>query len=289
MMNSMPKFIIVTGLSGAGKSQVADSFEDLNFFCVDNLPLELIPKFAELCIASDGAISRAAIVLDVRGRFQFERLFQLLTELKQQSVDFEILFLDANDTVLLKRFQETRRRHPLGNDYVLIDAIREERRQLLVVREKSNIVIDTSSYSPWQLKEKIASIYNTGSNRRHMVINLTSFGYKYGVPVDADLVFDLRFLPNPHYVDELRPLTGKDRRIVDYVMDSKTSKAFKRRLFGFINFLVPEYITEGKSHLKIAIGCTGGKHRSVAFTEMLFKDLKKKDYKIIVKHRDMPT
>lgn len=283
----IPKFVIVTGLSGAGKTQVIHCFEDLNYFCVDNLPLELLSKFAELSLASEGNIRNLAIVLDVRGGFSFDRLFEILTDLKHQAVDFEILFLDAEIDVLIKRFQETRRRHPLGEDFVLSDAIEEERRRLLQVREKANVVIDTTRLNPWQLKEKISSLYQARSWQRQMVINVTSFGFKNGVPLDADLVFDLRFLPNPHYVDNLRPLTGKDKEVVEYVMSKPVSQRMKRRLLSFIRFLVPEYVNEGKSHLKIAIGCTGGRHRSVAFAGMVHADLEKQGYKVLLKHRDI--
>ncbi len=287
-MATMSKFIIVTGLSGAGKSQVAHSFEDLDYFCVDNIPLDLIPKFAELCVVSETPMKDVVMVLDIRGGFDFQKLIGILGELKSQSINFEILFLDANNDVLVKRFSETRRRHPLGEKLTLMDAIKEERLRLLSIREKSNIVINTSNLSPWQLKEKITNLYSHEPTKNRMIINVISFGFKHGIPLDSDLVFDVRFLPNPHYEDHLRPMTGLDKKIVDYVMASDSSKKFKKKLLNFVNYLVPEYIREGKSHLKIAIGCTGGKHRSVAISEMLYKDLKKKNYKILIKHRDKP-
>ena len=286
-MNTMGKFVILTGLSGAGKSQAAHCFEDLDYFCVDNIPLELIPKFGELCVATDAQIKNVAMVLDTRGGFSFPRLFEILNELKTLSINYEILFLEAKNEVIIKRFSETRRKHPLSGEISLLDSIKEERKILMEIKSRSNLVINTSNLSPWQLKEKIMDLYSKEASKKRMLINVTSFGFKYGMPMDADLVFDVRFMPNPHYVDELRPFTGLDKKIVNYVMEADSSKNFKRRLLSFINFLIPEYVREGKAHLKIAIGCTGGKHRSVAMSEMIYKNIKKKNYKVLIKHKDI--
>lgn len=286
-MADAPKFVIVTGLSGAGKSLALRAFEDLKFFCIDNLPPALLPKLAELSLASGGRIHRVAIGLDIRAGFGFDELLALLLEVKKQSVDFEILFLDAGNESLVKRFSETRRMHPLGEGMPLVDAIREERRLLVPIKEKSNVVINSSRLNPWQLRDRIFAMYRGGDGPGpSLVVTVLSFGFKHGIPLDADLVFDLRFLPNPHYIEELREMTGRDQPVVDYILGHEVAKKFKKKLFDMMAFLIPEYRAEGKSHLCVAIGCTGGRHRSVAFAEMLAKEIAAPECKVLLRHRD---
>lgn len=281
------KFIIVTGLSGAGRTTISHAFEDLNFFVVDNMPPELIPKFGEICIKSQGRINRVLLVLDIRGGFTFDELFSALEELKKMSIPYEILFLEASNETLIKRFSETRRKHPLGARMILMDAINEERRMLVPIREKASLVINTSKLNAGKLKERVAHYFSEYRKEPVFVVNLISFGFKHGIPTSSDMVLDLRFLPNPFYVKSLKPLTGLDPKVVEYIMRHHISQAFREKLFTFVDFLVPEYEREGKSHLEIALGCTGGKHRSVAFCEMLCTHLKDRNYQVIIKHREI--
>lgn len=284
---SPAKFVIVTGLSGAGKSLVLRAFEDLKFFCIDNLPPALLPKLAELSLASEGRIRRVAIGLDIRAGFGFDEMLGLLLDLKKQSIDFEILFLDASDESIVKRFSETRRMHPLGESLALDDAIREERRVLATIKEKSHVIINTTRLNPWQLRDRVFAMYREGDPAGALVVTVVSFGFKNGLPMDADLVFDVRFLPNPHYDDALRAHDGRDRPVVDYIFGHEVAVRFRRKLVDFVRFLVPEYRREGKSHLAIAIGCTGGRHRSVAFAELLAAAVGRLGCKVILKHRDL--
>lgn len=279
------QIVLITGLSGAGKSNAINCFEDLGFFCVDNLPPMLIPKFAELCLQSEGKISKVALVCDMRGGAFFDHLFEALRELEENEVDHEILFLEAGDEVLLRRFKETRRRHPLS-DGGLLEAIRAERLALSELRGKADRIIDTSPLSPRDLKEKIYEFYEPGQRQRSMPILLVSFGFKYGMPLDADLVFDVRFLPNPHYVDHLRSLTGEDPRVKEYLWRWMVTHKYIQKLQDLLEFTIPYYIREGKAQLVVAIGCTGGKHRSVALAVELGRILSA-GYRIAVEHRDM--
>lgn len=281
------RFVIITGLSGAGKSQAMHSFEDLGYFCIDNLPPLLISKFAELAAQSGGKINRIALVSDVRGGEFFASLQESLDMLADVGLDYEILFLEADDQVLIRRFKETRRRHPLAAQGSIAEGLREERRLLSALRTRADKVIDTSELSPQQLKEKITSLYAPDGERDHMLITLVAFGFKYGIPLDADLVFDVRFLPNPHYVEHLRPLTGQDQEVKNYVWKWAITHKFFQKLVDLIEFLVPCYSKEGKPQLVIAIGCTGGKHRSVAIVDDLGKMLKGKNYEVITECRDL--
>jgi UPF0042 nucleotide-binding protein len=283
----LAKLVIITGMSGAGKTIAVQSMEDLGFFCVDNLPPVLIPKFAELIEQSQGRIGKVALVMDLRGREFFDALTESLQYLKENySFKFEILFLDATDQVLVQRYKESRRRHPLAPQGLPLEGITIERKMLEELKGMATLVIDTSSLKPAQLKERIASHFSQLQASR-MVINIISFGYKYGIPIDVDLLFDVRFLPNPHYVDALRPLTGQEQEVYDYVMRWPETQEFLSKLLDMLQFLIPHYIREGKSQVAIGIGCTGGKHRSVAIAEYLGRTLAAGESETVrVHHRD---
>jgi len=272
-------------MSGAGKSHAINCFEDLGYFCVDNLPPTLLPKFAELCAQLEGRLNKVALVSDLRGGEFFNNLFEALQELDSNRIDYEILFLEADDEVLIRRFKETRRRHPLA-DLSLREAIDKERQMLAELRGKADRVIDTSSLSPRELKETIANLYEPEQREKSMFITIISFGFKYGLPLDADLVFDVRFLPNPHYVQHLRSLTGQDPQVKDYIWRWMVTHKYLQKVHDLLEFSIPYYIREGKSNLVIAVGCTGGKHRSVALAEEIGRLLGDR-YRVNCKHRDM--
>jgi len=277
--------VLITGMSGAGKSHAINCFEDLGYFCVDNLPPTLLPKFAELCAQLEGRLNKVALVSDLRGGEFFNNLFEALQELDSNRIDYEILFLEADDEVLIRRFKETRRRHPLA-DLSLREAIDKERQMLAELRGKADRVIDTSSLSPRELKETIANLYEPEQREKSMFITIISFGFKYGLPLDADLVFDVRFLPNPHYVQHLRSLTGQDPQVKDYIWRWMVTHKYLQKVHDLLEFSIPYYIREGKSNLVIAVGCTGGKHRSVALAEEIGRLLGDR-YRVNCKHRDM--
>ncbi len=281
------KYVILTGMSGAGKSSVLKFFEDIGYFCVDNLPPSLIPKFIELCDKPATEIEKVAIGIDIRGGKLFDDFFTYLSEIKNENHSFEILFLDCSDEVLLKRYKETRRRHPLAKGERIITGIVRERELLSDIRRKSDYIIDTSHILARQLKQKINDIFIENKDFDSLMINILSFGFKYGIPSDADLVFDVRFLPNPFYIDELKPLTGNDVSVHDYVMKYEESNIFLNKLLDMINFLIPNYIKEGKNQLVIAIGCTGGKHRSVTLANELYNELNNLKHGTIITHRDI--
>ncbi|MCF6095979.1 RNase adapter RapZ [Thermovorax subterraneus] len=278
------RFIIITGLSGAGRTLALRIFEDHGYFCVDNLPPALIPKFAELCRQTRK--NKIALVIDIRGGDFFDHLFESLKSLKNIGYSYEILFLDASDEVLIKRYKESRRRHPLAPERRIIEGINLERKKLEPLKATSNIIIDTSFKTPAQLKEEIVRRFIETEKETGLLINLVSFGFKQGLPLDADLVFDVRFLPNPFYVDELRMLSGNDPRVREFVMNCPESQKFLEKLIDLLRFLIPYYIREGKSQLVIAVGCTGGRHRSVAIVNELSSLLRKEGHKVIVEHRD---
>ncbi|OCL25412.1 RNase adaptor protein RapZ [Orenia metallireducens] len=284
-MSQDKDFIIITGMSGAGKSETIKSLEDLGFFCVDNLPPALISKFAEMYLHSKENIDQVALVVDVRGRDFFDSIFEELAILEQLGVDYKILFLEADTQVLINRFKNTRRRHPLAPEGRISEAIALERSKLEEIRGKADKIIDTSDLSSKDLKKELEDIFIKESKESKLTISVLSFGFKYGVPLDADLMFDVRFLPNPHYVDSLRPLTGETKNVQEYVLKWPITQKFKEKLFDLIEFLLPNYIKEGKSHLTIAFGCTGGKHRSVTFAEKLYEELRGR-YNILIEHRD---
>ena len=281
------RFVIVTGMSGAGKSTVLKIFEDMNFFCVDNLPPALIPKFAELCFEQGSEIDKVAMGIDIRGGKLFSDLFKTLSKLKNSGYDFEILFLDSSNTTLIKRYKETRRSHPLSKTGSIEDGIKKERQILEDVKGKSTYIIDTSNILVRELKEQINGIFLENKKFESLIITICSFGFKYGIPIDSDLVFDVRFLPNPFYIQELKELTGNDSQVYDYVMSFEESNKFLNKLTDMVEFLIPQYIKEGKNQLVISIGCTGGKHRSVTLANSLYKKLKNKDHSIILKHNDI--
>lgn len=282
-------FIIVTGLSGAGKTLAINALEDMEYFCIDNLPPQLITKFAQICNASKGNLSKIAIVTDTRGREMFKELYNVLDELNKESFKFKILFLDSSNETLIRRFKETRRKHPLIGNYglkTIDDAIKKEREILTPIKERADFIIDTSLYSTSQLKENISNLFLNSSNEG-IIINCESFGFKYGNPTSSDLVFDVRCLKNPFYIENLRPKTGLDKEVSDFVKMSSNAKKMLKHLENLLEFLIPLYIKEGKSQLTIAFGCTGGKHRSVTFAEHFYDFLKKKYKNVSVTHRDI--
>jgi UPF0042 nucleotide-binding protein len=281
------RFVLITGFSGAGKSGTLKCFEDLGFFAIDNLPPALIPKFAELCIQSEGKINRVALVCDIRGGELFGGLFDALGILEGMGFDYEILFLEATEEVLVRRFKETRRRHPLLEKGTIIEAIKEEKKLLEDMRGKADLIIDTSGLALADLKEKIYRLYEPDKWEKNMLITVISFGYKYGLPLDADLVFDVRFLPNPFYVDSLRHRKGNSKEVQDYIWKWPITHRFFQKMQDIIEFLIPCYIKEGKPHLVIAIGCTGGKHRSVALTIELASLLTAQNNRVKIEHRDI--
>lgn len=280
------QLVIVTGLSGAGKTQAVRCLEDLGFFCVDNLPPTLIPKFAELVSQSGGKIKKIALVIDIRGGEFFDSVPEILEQLSREGIKYEILFLEASDETLVRRFKELRRRHPLNPEGSVLECIREERKRLEELRGKANKIIDTTDLSPQQLKEEIFNLYGEGQERNVITITVMSFGFKYGLPLDADLVIDVRFLPNPYYIKEMRNLTGNDPLVTKYVMDSEVTQGFLAKFNDLMTFLLPHYIKEGKTSLVIAIGCTGGQHRSVVLANEIGKKLAELNYRVKVKHRD---
>ncbi|HEY9062134.1 MAG TPA: RNase adapter RapZ [Pseudobacteroides sp.] len=281
------RFVIVTGLSGAGKSQVVKHLEDLGFFCVDNLPPSLIPKFAEVCFQSRSKMDKIALVIDIRGGELFKDIFPGLSEIKAAGFNCEILFLEASDDVLIKRFKESRRNHPLAPEGRLNKAISEERKILQEIKKNANHIIDTSNLTTRQLKEEIARIFVEGKHFEGLIISIISFGFKYGMPMDCDLVFDVRFIPNPYYISSLKKLTGKHEDVKAYVLKSKETEVFINKLSDMLEFLIPNYIKEGKSQLVIGIGCTGGKHRSVAIADDIFRILVEKQHRVVIEHRDI--
>ena len=283
------RLVIITGMSGAGKSTALKMLEDVGYFCVDNLPVPLIPKVADLWKASGTEISKAALGVDIRSGQTFHELHKVLDELDGAKIQYEILYLESEDDVLIKRYKETRRFHPLaGSQGRIEDGIREERKKLQFLKERADYIIDTSHMLTRELKAELNKIFVQNKEYKNLYISVMSFGFKYGIPVDADLVFDVRFLPNPYYIDQLRPKTGNDPEVRDYVMSSKTAVTFLEKLTDMVEFLIPNYIQEGKTQLVIAVGCTGGKHRSVTLTNALYQALSKhENYGIRIEHRDI--
>lgn len=279
------EFLLITGMSGAGKSLALNYFEDQGFFCVDNLPPALISKFAELCLQSD--LKKIALVSDIRGREFFNELFQELKKIEAMTLDYDILFLEASNDVLIRRYKETRRRHPLDEEGRILDAIERERTLLEELRGKATKIIDTGNLAISELEEELNQLFLSGSDKDSLHLSLISFGFKYGIPLDADLVMDVRFLPNPYYVDSLKEKTGNEQEVRDYVLKWSVTDKFYDKFFNLIKFLLPEYIKEGKSHLSVAIGCTGGKHRSVTTVIKLNEFLVDEDFNISLEHRDI--
>lgn len=281
------ELVIITGMSGAGKSQAIRVLEDINYYCMDNLPPALLPNFAELCSSSSMDVNKVAVVADIRGGIFFKDLFNSLEVLKNRGIKYHILFLDASDDDLIKRFKEQRRPHPLSSTGTIIDGILEERNRLEEVKEKSDYIIDTTNMKLGRLKEELLRIFVKGNISHNLNITVMSFGYKYGLPQESDLVFDVRFLPNPFYIDELKNHTGNDKNVQDYVMSFETTSIFLEKLVDMLKFLLPLYIKEGKSNLVISIGCTGGKHRSVTISNYLASMLTDENYRVLTNHRDV--
>ena len=281
------RIVIVSGLSGSGKSHVLRCFEDFGFFCVDNLPPPLLPKFAELCDQSVQGIRQVALGIDIRERDFLDEFFVIFDKLKALGYSIEILFLEARDEVLVRRFSETRRPHPLAKDLPVIEGIRLERQRLQDLRKRADRILDTSDFSVHQLKEAIARYYKRDQSGLNLQISLVSFGYKFGIPYELDLLFDVRFLPNPNFVDSLKEHTGRDPRVKEYVLKGTEARLFLDGLFRLLDVTLPLYEREGRSYLTIGIGCTGGKHRSVAVVEKLRDYLKDKGYAPLVRHRDI--
>lgn len=282
------EFIIISGLSGAGKSKVASSMEDMGFYVVDNLPAALIPKFAELCLAGGGKYDRVALVSDVRGGQTFGPLFESLAALEAMGCAYKILFVEAGVETIIARYKETRRIHPLSiGGRSLADAVEREKAMLEPVRQRAEYIIDTSTYSSAKLRGEVLRLFSAAGAGPAMSINVISFGFKYGIPLEADLVFDVRFLPNPYYIAELREQTGLDEEVASFVFGYQQAKDFMTHMEDMIGFLLPQYVEEGKTVLVIAIGCTGGKHRSVALTRALAEFIRQKGYQASENHRDM--
>ena len=285
------ELVIVTGLSGAGKSAAVDALEDIGYFCVDNMPPELIPTFAALILKSKEKRDRVAVVADIRLGASFSSLFNVLGDLENMNIKYKILFIDADNDVIMRRYQETRRKHPLADMFdspSIAEAIQKEREILLPARQRADYIIDTSQVKSSQFKERVANLFLDDATKA-MKVYCISFGFKYGAPKEADLVFDVRFLPNPYYIEELKPQTGNDKGVQDYVMSFPETGIFLDKLTDMIQFLIPNYIKEGKYRLVIAIGCTGGKHRSVTLANKLYERLKAEGhYGIKLYHRDVP-
>lgn len=285
-MSHTRQLVIVTGMSGAGKTQAVRSLEDLGFFCVDNLPPALLPRFVELLSSLEQPVEKAALVMDVRGGAFFDAFFEALEYLDQGGYQYEILFLEASEEALVRRFKETRRRHPLALQGSILESILQERERLVEIKGRASKIIDTSELGTQQLKSQIADLYGPAWDHR-LVVTVMSFGYKYGIPLDADLVMDVRFIPNPYYVEHLRPLTGEDAPVKEYVLQSGESQKFLEKFTSLLHFLIPYYAREGKSHLVIAIGCTGGQHRSVTLAGEIGRALAGQECRVSVTHRDI--
>ena len=282
------RFIIVTGLSGAGKSEATNTLEDMGYFCVDNLPPKLIKKFAEVCKQSQGSIDKVALVMDIRGGIFFDDLFESLSELSREQFQYEILFLDTSDEVLVKRFKEKRRSHPLAPGGRVITGIELERQKLRDVKDKADVIIDTSKYAIKDLREEMARKFGDKEMpEKQMAITILSFGFKYGIPVDSDLVFDVRFIPNPFYIPELKPFSGNDEPVKNYVMEQTETQTFLQKANDMFEFLIPNYQKEGKRQLIISIGCTGGRHRSVAIANSIYETLRANNHDVYIEHRDI--
>lgn len=282
------RFVIVTGMSGGGKSTAQKMLEDMGFYCVDNLPVSLIEKFMELIAMPNGEITKVALGLDVRADQSFEDVTEILEQLKKKGYQFEILFMDANESALIKRYKESRRVHPLAVEGRIEDGVHKEKKILERIRKKSDYVIDTSNLLTRELKEELDRIFIRNEEYNSLMVTIMSFGFKNGIPSDADLVFDVRFLPNPYYIEELKPMTGNDMPVREFVMKAEESEIFLQKLADMIQFLIPNYVKEGKYRLVIGIGCTGGQHRSVTLANELYERMKNQgQYGMKLHHRDI--
>lgn len=280
------EFLFITGMSGAGKSQAIKVMEDMNYYCMDNLPPVLLSKFAELCYESKKSIEKVAVVVDIRSGEFFDQLFKGLQGLKDKEISYKILFLDAADNVLIKRYKELRRPHPLNPEGSIIEGIKEERELLNDVKKRADYIIDTSKLTLGMLKEEISNIFIEGQESRNISVSINSFGFKHGTLLDGDLVFDVRFIPNPFYIPELKEYTGEDPDVQEYVFRWSQTNIFVSKLIDMLEFLIPHYIREGKTQLIVGIGCTGGVHRSVAIANKVSEILKTNGHRVSVSHRD---
>ena len=285
LKTSERQLVILTGLSGSGKGSVLNAFEDVGFYCVDNLPVTLIPKFSELYDEGRGEIERAAILVDVRERDLVGKLPMIYRQLSAEH-PATLVFIEASNEALMRRFSETRRPHPLGQDVSIAEGVREERRRMAPIRRLADVVIDTTKFNVHELRQFIIDRFQN-PGRKPLLISVVSFGFRHGIPADADLVFDVRFLPNPHFIPRLQPFDGKDARVARYIHSFPQTGEFLRRIDGLLGYLIPHYIREGKSYLTIAVGCTGGRHRSVALAEAIRRALDRKGYAAKVVHRDL--
>ena len=283
------ELLIVSGLSGAGKSVAMNALEDIGFFCIDNIPVALLPRIVDFALQGENQLNRVAVVMDVRGVRSIEQLKAALDDLDAKKIDHDILFLDANDSVIQRRYKETRRQHPItiSEKVPITEAIAKERKLLQPLREKAKYVIDTSLLSAAQNRERVCSLF-LDKGESPMELMVVSFGFKYGIPIDADLVFDVRFLPNPFYVEKLRPMSGMDAEVQEYVLRSDVAKNFLSKLTDMVDFLLPQYAAEGRYALTIGIGCTGGQHRSVAVAKVLTDYLAARDANVRLRNRDFP-
>lgn len=282
-----PRFTIITGLSGAGRSEAAKSFEDLGYFVIDNLPPALIDKMAELISVPGSKVRQVALVVDARGGEFFPELQRSLNQLRERGMEYRILFLEASDSSLVRRFDQTRRRHPLADHERVVDGITQERAIMQPLRDQADVIVDTSSLNVHELRDKINSLFAEPSPVSGMVVNVISFGYKHGLPLDADIVLDCRFLPNPHWVEHLRALNGTDPAVRSYVLDSRATGPFLTQLRALITATLPGFVSEGRHYLTIAIGCTGGRHRSVVISEEIARHLQDQGFPSTVVHRDL--
>ena len=283
----MIRFVIVTGMSGAGRNSVLRMLEDMGYFCIDNLPVRMIPKLTKVFISESKSMDRVALGIDIRNLQGLSELGDILGEMKEAGYRYEILFLEADSKVLVKRYKETRRNHPLALQGRVDKAIEEERKELAPIKKKADYILDTSHMLVRDLKQEIDNIFLDKEEYQNFFVTILSFGFKYGIPSDSDLVFDVRFLPNPYYIPELKPQTGNDRDVYEYVMDSEQAGVFLKQLYQMIRFLIPNYILEGKNQIVISIGCTGGKHRSVTIANALGKKMQELPYSLKIEHRDI--
>jgi len=280
------KLVIITGISGSGKSEAMNVMEDLGYYCVDNLPPEIIPKIVLLGNDSMGQLDKIALGVDIRGYQFLKEINNAIDFLNENKFEYDVIFLESENEVLVNRYKMSRRKHPLSNGENVIEVIEKERQMLSEVRKKAKYIINTSNFLPIDLRNEIISIFDENIKNKGFLVTIISFGFKYGIPIDSDLVFDVRFMPNPYYVDSLREKTGNDTEIQDYVMNSEDSVIFLEKLKDMLLFLLPMYIKEGKNHLVISIGCTGGKHRSVTVSNIIYDFLKEQQYNVFKKHRD---
>lgn len=281
-----PRLIIVTGMSGGGKTQASRYLEDLGYFCVDNLPPVFIPKFVELCAHAGGHVSKVVLVVDTRSREFFDTFVQVLEDMDKSDTNYEMLFMDASDAAIIRRYKETRRRHPMAPASRITEGIAKERERLAPVRAKATYIIDTSELKKVQLRDKIHRLFGT-SEGEQMNINVLSFGFKFGMPLDADMVLDVRFLPNPFYIESMRHKSGAVPEVADYIAKFPVTQEFLKKLDDLLDFLVPQYVKEGKSQFVIAVGCTGGMHRSVFVAKHIFDRLGSRGYPVKLEHRDL--